>query len=397
MAGYMFTLDTVEALHRCVESGVYSTFISEPGERWGNPAEGTFADYATMEPGDNVYFFIDRRIYGIGELVDLGGDCRYQNYPGASSPRPIEDQQRAQMLVDDGEGRTDAGRTRVQRWTCVFRPAPEFFVEGVDMDDALSSEPSAFRILRAIWKLSFIKFDDEENQAFKNVLLKLNQEALKTPKPDVNVFHQRHEEVHARIARLVVEGGYRLDAAPIIKACTRDGRLRHEKAIEAGLLYQLASGDASTERVLGRWDYLSHQVVASPFKPIDYMDKMDLFGYAWVPGYRPTIARYLVAELKKDAAGIADVEQTLKYVDWVKDEYAHGDYSMIHAYLIAASIPPEVVACADEVGRRSFTVQRRPARTTEWTSLRLAEYSVDADGRIALHEIPRDAQRLVPL
>ena len=33
------------------------------------------------------------------------------------------------------------------------------------MDDVLASNPSQFRMLRAFWKLSFIKIDDDENQA----------------------------------------------------------------------------------------------------------------------------------------------------------------------------------------------------------------------------------------
>lgn len=40
------------------------------------------------------------------------------------------------------------------------------------MDDALNSNPSAFRMLRAMWKVSFIKIDDEENRALFDILYK---------------------------------------------------------------------------------------------------------------------------------------------------------------------------------------------------------------------------------
>lgn len=395
MAGYMFTLDNIDALHRCVEQGVYATYITDPSGRWGDPAEGTFADYATMCPGDNVYFFIKRRIYGIGELVAVGADCKYQNYPGASQPVPFDDREaETELLIDDGSSRTDTGKTRAARWMCTFRPTPAFFTEGVDMDDALSSDPPAFRILRAIWKLSFIKFDDEENQAFRNALLKLNQAALVAPAKHANVFEQKHEPAHDRIRGLVTLADYRLDSRPLVLAAARDGLLRHEMALEAGILHQLAVRDTDTETALGRWDYLSHQVIASPFKPIDYMDKMDLFGYAYVPGYKPTISRYLVGELKKDEAGTADIEQAMKYVDWVKDEYAHGDYSMIHAVLVASDFPASVVGYADDVASRTFTVQRRPARSAEWSALKLIKYSVDAHGKIRLEEVKRTRDQL---
>lgn len=388
MAGYMFTLDSIDSLHRCVEDGVYATYITEPRGAWGVSAEGTFADYATMTEGDNVYFFIDRRIYGIGELVRVGPDCKYENFPGASRPDPIDyEASRSEMLVDSGLRQPESGSSRAQRWACVFRPSPFFFVEGVDMDDALSSDPAAFRSLRAIWKLSFIKFDDEENQAFRNAILKLNQRALARPEGHENVFEQKHRATHERIAHLVADGAYDLDAAPLVEACATDGRLRHEMALEAGLLQQLATRERATTAIFGSWDYLSHQVIASPFKPIDYMDKMDVFGSAYIPGYRPTVASYLVAELKKDAATTVDVEQVMKYVDWVKEEYAHGDYSMIRAFMVASEVSDAVLKCAEEVATRFFTIQRRPARTQGWSGLRLLRYRVTPAGLLVFKEL----------
>jgi len=53
--------------------------------------EATFSDYVTMQPGDNIYFFIQRKIYGTGELVAVQGeepitDCRFLNFPAAKIP-----------------------------------------------------------------------------------------------------------------------------------------------------------------------------------------------------------------------------------------------------------------------------------------------------------------------
>ena len=64
MAGYIFNLDSIESLMLYVNNGVYSTKINYPGNHWKGYQEATFADYATMKAGDNVYFFIDRKIYG---------------------------------------------------------------------------------------------------------------------------------------------------------------------------------------------------------------------------------------------------------------------------------------------------------------------------------------------
>ena len=108
--------------------------------------------------------------------------------------------------------------------------------------------------------------------------------------PQENIFEDGHPDVHAQIARKVKSGKYGLDLAKVLSSCADGGHIRHEMAIEAGLLGQLAEDDEATRKVFGRWDYLSHQVIASPFKPIDYMDKMDVFGYSYVLRFSPTKA-----------------------------------------------------------------------------------------------------------
>lgn len=139
MAGYLFGLDSVESLNLYVQNGVYSTKLPSPSGLWRIPQEGTFADYVTMKEGDNVYFFIKRNIFGIGELVNVQNDCKFCNFPDASYPQPVqysfvEDR----LLWDEGEFSKD------QRWICLFKPAPYFFSKGIDMDDVLSSNPAAF-------------------------------------------------------------------------------------------------------------------------------------------------------------------------------------------------------------------------------------------------------------
>lgn len=369
MAGYIITLDSLESLKLYTMHGVYATKLSMPAGIWKQHHEGTFADYATMKPGDNVYFFIKRKIYGIGELVKVGRDCKFSNFPGACTPDDFTYEDKKQHLLwDEGEFSAD------QRWLCVFKPSPYFFAAGVDMDDVLSSKPSAFRMLRALWKLSFMKFDDEENQAFKDIILKINQDILLAPQLEVNVFPSSYERTHEIIERKLISADYSLNIADILSTCSDGDYIKHEMAIEAGLLYQLAQSDSDTLAIFGAWDYLSHQVIASPFKPIDYMDKLDVFGYSYVYGFSPTRSKYLVAELKKDEAGSQDIEQLLKYVDWVKDEYCFGDYSMVKAFLVAYSFSEDTINDKSTLVNRKFIVGRRPARSSEWDDLSLVKY-----------------------
>jgi len=376
MAGYIFGLDTLESLALYTNNGAYATKLSAPTASWMGHHEGTFADYATMKAGDNIYFFIQRKIYGIGKLVNVGPDCKYFNFPNASLPQSFTTAEIASDVLWD-EGTVSVN----QRCVCFFDPDPYFFAAGVDMDDVLSSKPAAFKMLRVFWKLSFIKFDDEENQAFRDILLKRNQSVLSAEgQSGIFEFAPSRDAITARIDR---QHSFPNDIADVLRACADGDRLRHEMAIEAGIIHQLAHRDAHTGATWGEWDYLSHQVVASPFKPVDYMDKMDLFGYAYVPGFKPTKSRFLVCEIKREGAQPQDIDQLMKYVDWVTDEYCHGDYSMIRAFFVAHDFTDGVIEHKQVVGVRKYTAGVRPARSLEWNSLQLLHYSFNnAAGRI---------------
>lgn len=373
MAGYIFNLDSTESLRLYVTKGVYATKLSTPHGRWKTHHEATFADYTTMKPGDNVYFFIDRKIYGVGEMVSLKGDCKFSNFPEACIPNAFNYREKRDLLLWD-----EGNYSKEQRWICVFKPSPYFFTSGIDMDDALASNPKAFKMLRAFWKVSFIKFDDAENQAFKDVILKFNQDALKNPITNKNIFANDQFVNHNAILAKIKNGGYGLNLTQILQSCTDENYINHEMALEASILYQLSYEDNATIAVFGNWDYLSHQVIASPFKPIDYMDKMDIFGYSFITGFSPTKSKYLVVELKKGDTIAENIEQLLKYVDWVKDEYCFGDYSAIHAFLVAYNFSEEIIRYKNENARRRYIVGRRPARSLEWINLKLVKYSYNS-------------------
>ena len=371
MAGYIISLSDPAALLHCVLTGVYGTMVPEPKGLWRPYQEGTFADYTAMAPGDNLYFFSKRNIYGIGEVVYAGDACSYLNYPGASWPvvkkyAEVHDS----LLWDIGP------KSELVRWICTFRPGPQFFQLGVDMDDVLSSNPIAFRSLRSFSGLSFIKCDDIENQALKDVIYRAN---FKFPKPAL--LESVHEETHRRIAETTKTGSYRLDPAEIMESCADGVRLKHEMAIEAGLFAQLADRDNETTSVFGIWDYVSHQVVASPFKPLQWVDKMDIFGYATLPKHPTIRTRYLVCEVKRDEAKESEIDQLIKYVDWIKDEYCSGDYGMIKAFLVAHKFPKQVIEHRNAFAKRIYTIGHRPAITSTWQALTLISYQFDASSR----------------
>lgn len=368
MAGYVMTLgnDAMDALKKCFETGIYSTNLNIPvkGNSWNVAHEGTFADYLSMKPGDNIYFFTDRRIYGIGEIVKVGDDCKYLNFMNADTPETGRN-----LPYSAVETLLNNTYSNQNRCFCMFKPSPLFFIHGVEMDDALNSNPDKFKMLRAMWKVSFIKIDDDENKALFDIILKRNEENLVQRK---NYFEYSSTE-HARIEK-EVRDYHRLSAYAILLNCSNKGAIGHEMAIEAALCNLLANYDST---VFGeKWDYISHQVVASPFKPVNYMDKMDIFGYRYIKGYK-TISKYIIVEIKKDAATPEVVDQIMKYVDWVTVEYAHGDYSMIEAYVVASDFSEQVIQEKEKDAIRGYVKGYRPAESCLWTNLKLVKYKYD--------------------
>lgn len=362
MAGYIFTLDSLDSLHSVVSSGIYSTNLKIPeSENWLAHHEGTFADYLSMTEKDNVYFFIKRKIYGIGELININGDCKHLNFPAADIPKtPNFLEIKDKMIINNSDEKLN------NRFLCTFRCSPNFFKEGVDMDEVLSSNPEAFKMLRVLWKLSFIKIDDIENKALFDVILKANEEAI--DRVD-KIFPQLYNS-HERIKR-IRDAAYNADSKKILDFASSGSVIRHEMAIEAAVIDYIKNTPTG---IFGNWDYLSHQVVASPFKPVDYMDKMDVFGYRYIPSYK-TVSKYLVIEIKKDIADLEVINQVMKYVDWVNQEYAFNDYSMIEAFIVAQDFPEEVLRLKEDAAKRTFIKGRRPTITMHWTNLRLIKYT----------------------
>ena len=376
MAGYVFAIggdeDPVSIVRGYAEKGIYSTYLNGLSPL---PFEGTLADYISMEPGDNIYFFCKRRYYGVGELIAVGPDCKYCNYPRSSARVDAQYEDIADDLL------VDFGRSSPHyRWLCTFRGSPYFFEEGIDTDEILTYKPSTFKMMRAFWKVSFIKLSDEENASLKEIFLLRRQHETETK---TGIFPER-DDIHTALLAKELEK-YRITPTDMLQTCTLGMRVKHEMALEAAVVYDLCH---SNIRELGRWDYVSHQVIASPFKPIDYMDKIDVLAMRYLPGTRVP-CKYLVTELKKDAADSATIDQVLKYVDWVCSEYAYGDYEAIEACIIVAEYPDSISTYYREVVQRYYTLGSHPVRNKRWDHLKLLRYSYAGDRLIYTDVTPK--------
>lgn len=390
MAGYVMTLgqkqESINILRSCVRNGCYSTIIQPLKYRSFVYKEGTFADYFTMRPGDNIFFFCNRLIYGIGKLVSVQNECKFLNYLGADTPCNFTDEEfeNANALIPDSN--------ICNRCFCVFDGDPSFFTQGIDMDEVLASNPNAFRMLRVMDGVSFIKIGDEENQALKDIILKRNEENLilsdgentQDNNESESIFESNDDFQTSLSERNLSNYFFRYNSL-LINSTNRDGSLLREATLEAALCDILTHRD---DTLFGHWDYISHQVVASPFKPVKFMDKMDIFGYRYIPGYK-TKSKFLIIELKRDSADTSVIGQVMKYVDWVKEEYARGDYSMIEAYVVAHDFPETVFNERDNLAIRNYIQGFRPTRAKIWNNLRLVKYSC-VDGQIMFEEAVRN-------
>lgn len=351
------------ALNELVKPGIYSTHVVINGDslKYNIPLEGVLGDYLTMKPGDNIYFFAKRNIFGIGTLVKVGDDCKFKNSKDSFAFH-------SDLSVTSDEVLINFEEYRSFPMLCAFKPSPLFFSEGIDMDEALTFKPDSYKMLRVMQKVSFIKIDDEENIALRNAILKKNEFQLDNRKTSI----QFDDSVHKFIAEKIKKNpeNHKMDVMELINNLNEENNRIHEMLVE-DMLLQYMNNEENEE--FGEWDFITHQYVASPFKPVAYIDKMDIFGYRYIKGFKGAISKYLICEVKKERADVSHLEQLMKYVDWVAKEHAYGDYSMIKAYLVASSFSFNKTELEDKI-ERTFTVGTRPAVTKKWNNVELIDY-----------------------
>lgn len=377
MAGYVFTVSKTGWSDFCENNLKYGFFTplvpeSDPQstERqvrsWIKIVSAIFGDMITMSPGDNVYFLSDRKVYGVGKLICIGEDCKYDNFPGASRLLPVPE-------IDEDTFLTT--RSLRARWVLLFEHAPYLFKNGADMDDILRYRPSAFKMLRAFQGVTFIKIDDEENRALKEYIALINEESYSDIETNTFAFSSA---VHDRLNKKDLSG-YVMDINNALQIEEHRDCVISEMLIEASLLQTLSRNKGG---VIGHWDYLTQQLIASPFKPLDYVDKIDIFGYRFsfnYPGEPKLITKYLVIEIKKDKINKAAVEQAMQYVDWVCSEYAAGDYSKISAFVVGAGAVKKIDAIIKESCQRRFIASSHPAVSEQWNDFKLIKYIITDD------------------
>lgn len=355
MAGFIISVSKESNLEKLISNGTYSSIVPHEftSPRTKIVAYSTLADYFSMKEGDNVYFLKERKIYGVGKIIQKNESCFFENYTNST------------MLsyCPDSPETIDGSNNRDARWICFFEPDSHFFKLGVDMDDVLLYKPNCFRMLRAFQDRSFIKIDDEENAALKEYIYLKNRY-------NSNYFEFKDKEYFKKYDYDFESHEIKLNS--LIKNNVNNNELCLEMVLEAILVDYI-----NKNGILGeKWDYVSHQVIASPFKPLAYIDKMDIFAYKYLeyPHETKPIEKYLILELKRGKATIDTIQQAMRYVDWICKEYASGDYSLIKAGVIAADYAN--LDLLDKKISRTFIVATHPIETETWSDFTCLKYSV---------------------
>ena len=368
MPGYLINLGSEGGtLDLYVESGIYGTRIGRTG--WYPSTLYTLADYLTMRPGDLVFFFQRRMIYGIGSVVGLENEGApgpvYCNFPGADIPTVGT----APPYLWDGDNDPSI------RWRVFFRPSPSFFRNGVDMDEVLQADSAGIaRNLRVFWNRSFIKMEDDEMNLVATAILRRNND------PESPVFPDSSAELHAELSQRANLTDYVPDSDRLVAEGRQGDRIRSEPALQAWLADALTHGRQSATQIFGEWSYVANLYPASPLKPRDYMDEIDLFGYTLAYPEHPVspyVMKFKIIEVKKDdqTVGSANVvDQVMKYVDWISNTRAGGDYALVDAYVVASGYSPEIIEYARLARTRTYVMPRRPYETKTWARLTLVRY-----------------------
>ena len=390
--------DAKDVLVDLCKKGLYSTnqYIQNDLLTWSKNKVSTFADYFSMQEDDYVFFFAKRKIYGVGRLVNVGVDCKYWAFEGANIPKVYSEEEIVESKLADGI-------TPDNRCVCFFEPI-EYYPHAIDMDDALTAFPESFRSLRVIQDRTFIKLDEEEARALFSVLHKRNAEYDGVDRVDWTppLFDEStHSFAKERIVEAPEKYSFTIESLLKTFPLCDNHAIGLEMAVEAAVVNSLTKGLDSD--VFDRMYYVTHQVSASPAKPVEYMEWMDVFSYSTFDylldnGFpvQLSVDKYYVIEIKKDPVVLpkpqygkdvkAAANQLMKYVDWVAKYYARGNYPMVKGILISNKFDQSFFDYCKKVCVRNYNDGYRDSKPEVWRDFELIEYSFDG-GNISFKKV----------
>ena len=338
--------DADSEIRRIMESGVFGVRFPDIDSTKANLRNiwyAIFADLLTISPGDKVFFFAKRRIYGMAEVVGLGDE---------GTLGPILNYRDSDIFNKTPVGGSiylgeDAEKVKV---VVLLKPSPAFFPEGIDMDEVLSYPGAEYCWGLRFWSgKNFLQLGIEETRLLEGIFLRRFASLPRETRPKTSGYLEAQSRAEALgIARPSI---VKMLADPAHAADVSGDKINREFAIHGALIEAIQYGTSALPAAfLDSKDYLlgcQREVPASPPKPHEYADFMDVVRFLAWSAERPVSIRFDIFEVKKDrmtGEALTIIKQLLEYVDFVARNYASGDYNTIRAGFIAAKFPDDVLS-----------------------------------------------------
>ncbi len=362
-------------------------------DRWSKEMFATFADYLCISPGDKVFFFQDRLLYGIGEVVERPGAPTRRgallNYTNADLSSPPTEPSEENALYTGPEWR----RVRV---VVPFAPSPTLWEEGIDMDEVLASPGADDCWGLRFWEgFNFRLLGELETRVLLGIFLRRfdqNRKGLQGVRD--------HAAIRSTLkAKFVDFPSPRHIVAANPELYLEGSMFRIEECLHAVMAEHLQDNEASWFPPLHDPEKGSvfHEFPASPPKPPQWADEIDLM----VTRLRPGVAEappthYSIFEMKRDSVSLrrpesadAQLSQVMRYVDFVARHHAGNNYDAVSAFYVAhhfvvtnqdtlAGTPNSRDVVRRAIQRHYVLNPREKPATRHWDSLRFLTYSWDS-------------------
>lgn len=331
MKGYLFAVSGVDDIPKLMDLGAFGVQQNTVTERdrpaWNWQMQATFADYMTIDPGDLIFLFSDRRIYGVGRVRSLEGHPTtgaWWNWPDAADPAS-EAPEEALTLP--------GGRT--PRVVVPFEPAPVIFRRGIDMDEVLT-HPHA----RPDWRLffwgglSFSSLEEQETATLYGALVRrFGEDAAEPVDTSIRHFEPQHP---FRFSDLLAfdEDQYVDEDGDFRKEATLHGLFIQALKDEPGILGLESDAQVKNKSIF-------HEVPASPPKASSrWVNRFDVLRIrTWGDRTMNFPHHWDIFECKKDALRKEEPEralaQLMAYVDFMAREKTAGDYGAVSGHWVA--------------------------------------------------------------
>lgn len=318
--GYHIFLARKENFELNLKRGVYGVSEAKPGKKSGQIDAEIVASFIGIKPGDFVFFYVTGEgIYGLWKVT-------------------------RKPFYDKNPIFTDLGRTYPYR-VCV-EPIIRKFSKPILLSDVLDLKDKG-----KIWTFdlgAFIKknhypITTDEGKELIRLLLRNNP-----------IFHPAEPPPEAYSPA-------KTQPLPLTFRCDKKGRLLYEGYLNAWFMHSFTQNNL--KEVIGEYKDSINYV------PTSFNKVMDIFlTHVTTIDSVDILHKFTCIELKTDIVTEDDLNQIIRYEDWLIRKLANGDTEMVQSILVGFDFEDKV---------RDYVKKRRHV---EEKTVRLLKYNVNKTG-----------------